>query len=73
MSLDKSIQQVDFLTSDGWVVLDLKQTKIILKALNKNIQHLYSWCCQLDKEIDSCKTIEDCLSIQSKLNNFNME
>lgn len=73
MSLDKSIQQVDFLSNSGWVVLNLKQVKSILKILNKNIQQLYSWCCMLDKEIDSCSTIEDCLSIQSKLNNFNME
>lgn len=73
MSLDRTIKQVDFLTKCSWAELDLKQVKIILKTLNKNVQKLYSWCCKADKEIDTCKTIEDCLSIQSKLNNFNVE
>lgn len=74
MLLDKSVTQVNFLSQYGeWTILALSDVKVLVKKMNKSVQNTYTSFYNFDKEIDSCSTIEDCLSIQSKLNNFNME
>lgn len=73
MTLDKSMIEVKFRVGGCWKELNLKQIKALVKKFNRTIQNTYTSFYNFDKEIDSCSTIEDCLSIQSKLNNFNME
>lgn len=64
MTLDKSIKSVDF-ESYSWIKLTLPEAKDILKAINKQTQLAFSWCCKMHQEVDKAETIDDCLTISN--------
>jgi uncharacterized protein YfcZ (UPF0381/DUF406 family) len=67
MILDHGISEVDFETDYDWVKLNLAQARETLVTLNKKIQEVFSWCCNIHKDIEDCSSIEDALLIQESI------
>lgn len=70
MMLDQDISDVDFKIRDKWIVLNIQRAREILVSINKSIQLLFSWECEMSKDISYATSLDELKVVQDSITQY---